>query len=119
MAAMGTEDPGEAFAEATRILLARKVSMRADLQRPLLVRALRVVWPHLGDVARRFGEKKEMTQLRAAVPDPSHLVTHVASFSPRKLATFSANLVLVARKLRNNGPATKGKQGGQKPSSRT
>ncbi|MBL8751477.1 MAG: hypothetical protein JNK78_20145 [Planctomycetes bacterium] len=116
---MGTEDPGEAFAEATRILLARKVSMRADLQRPLLVRALRVVWPHLADVARRFGEKKEMTQLRAAVPDPSHLVTHVASFSPRKLATFSANLVLVARKLRNGGPAPKGRRSGKQSAQRS
>lgn len=89
-----------AFTRAAAILLADTAPMGAKESRPRLAEALRIVWPHLAETARRFGETAEIRDLRKTVQDTTTLEIVVGTFPAGRVARISAHLALVARQLR-------------------
>ncbi|MBL8748859.1 MAG: hypothetical protein JNK78_06850 [Planctomycetes bacterium] len=89
-----------AFTRAAAILLADAAPMGTKESRPRLAEALRIVWPHLAEAARRFGETAEMKELRKTVQDTTTLEIVVGTLTAGRVARISAHLAIVARRLR-------------------
>ncbi len=96
-----------AFAGAAAILLGDAPPLGIRERRRRLAEALQVVWPHLEETARRFGETVELRALRTAVRDASKLHIVVGGIPPQRVSRLSAHLALVARRLRSTCDGTR------------
>ncbi len=103
----------DAFARAAAILLSTESPMSTREHRPKLIEALQIVWPHLREAATRFGEIRDLRDLRRRVSHGTTIEEVVKEMPPGRLGRISVHIALVAQRLRRKPP--RGRRGANRP----